>query len=321
MATNNNVPNDETRLDNNEQPNETANSPVSTNEPAKAKSSGSAWKSAAAGVAGAAAGVGGAFVSMGFKEVPAEPVTPADHNPHPHPIAEPAHFDGAHVPIAHDVNDDMSFSEAFAAARHEVGAGGVFPWHGGVYGTYYANEWNGFSDAYKQEFSGYHYEIVQEHPVAEPHPEGMAEPIVIDDPHPGNDPHPVDSDVTGSDPLDDIHSPEHDVTVISAGQMDIDGHTVDVVTALVDGHEVAMVDSNLDGNYDIAIVNDNGDPEHPSVYQLDNEHNPVEITADVHDTNDGMHDTPEMHDALYHDVDTSDHLADFNNDADVSNFA
>lgn len=38
------------------------------------------------------------------------------------------------------VNDNMSFSEAFAAARQEVGAGGVFQWHGQSYGTFYENE-------------------------------------------------------------------------------------------------------------------------------------------------------------------------------------
>ncbi|MCC8071618.1 MAG: hypothetical protein LIO90_07440 [Bacteroidales bacterium] len=39
------------------------------------------------------------------------------------------------------VNDDMTFSEAFAAAREELGPGGVFQWHGGAYATYTADEW------------------------------------------------------------------------------------------------------------------------------------------------------------------------------------
>jgi len=38
------------------------------------------------------------------------------------------------------VNDEMSFSEAFAAARTELGAGGVFAWQGQYYGTFYENE-------------------------------------------------------------------------------------------------------------------------------------------------------------------------------------
>lgn len=54
--------------------------------------------------------------------------------------------------VAH-VSDDMSFGEAFAAARAEVGPGGVFYWHGGVYGTYYADEWNAMTAEDKQEFA------------------------------------------------------------------------------------------------------------------------------------------------------------------------
>ena len=38
------------------------------------------------------------------------------------------------------VSDDVSFNEAFADARAQVGPGGVFEWHGRVYGTYYKEE-------------------------------------------------------------------------------------------------------------------------------------------------------------------------------------
>lgn len=49
---------------------------------------------------------------------------------------------GHDMDVAESVNDSMSFNQAFAAARHEVGAGGLFVWHGHTYGTYYANEWD-----------------------------------------------------------------------------------------------------------------------------------------------------------------------------------
>ena len=55
--------------------------------------------------------------------------------------------------VATGVTDDMSFSEAFASARAELGAGGYFVWHGNVYGTYYANEWNSMSEAEQNQFS------------------------------------------------------------------------------------------------------------------------------------------------------------------------
>ena len=58
--------------------------------------------------------------------------------------------DGA-LPVADSVNDSMSFSEAFSAARAEVGPGGVFEWRGNVYNTYYADEWNNMSEEDKSE--------------------------------------------------------------------------------------------------------------------------------------------------------------------------
>lgn len=56
------------------------------------------------------------------------------------------------IKLATNVNDDMSFNEAFAAARSEVGAGGVFEWRGQVYGTYYGDEWNAMTDEEKDDF-------------------------------------------------------------------------------------------------------------------------------------------------------------------------
>ncbi len=47
--------------------------------------------------------------------------------------------------LAVGVDDSMSFSQAFATARAEVGAGGVFVWRGTLYGTYYETEWNAMS--------------------------------------------------------------------------------------------------------------------------------------------------------------------------------
>lgn len=38
--------------------------------------------------------------------------------------------------------DEMSFGDAFAAARENLGPGETFEWHGNVYSTYTAEEWN-----------------------------------------------------------------------------------------------------------------------------------------------------------------------------------
>lgn len=57
------------------------------------------------------------------------------------------------IQVASNVNDNMSFSEAFAAARAEVGPGGAFEWHGNVYGTYTAEEWDNLSVEQREEYN------------------------------------------------------------------------------------------------------------------------------------------------------------------------
>jgi len=54
--------------------------------------------------------------------------------------------------VAHGTRDDMSFGQAFASARAEVGPGGVFEWRGNVYSTYVAEEWNAMTPAEKAEY-------------------------------------------------------------------------------------------------------------------------------------------------------------------------
>lgn len=66
------------------------------------------------------------------------------------PVAEMPDYD---IHCAEGVTDEMSFADAFAAARDEVGAGGVFIWRGGVYGTYYGDEWDELSPEMQTEWS------------------------------------------------------------------------------------------------------------------------------------------------------------------------
>ncbi len=120
----------------------------------KSSDGGSAAKNVALG-AGAGILMGtAATVLMGMKNAN-DPVEAADgENGNAAESSHPAWSDGE-VPVATSVNDGMSFSEAFAAARAEVGPGGAFEWHGGVYGTYYASEWNSMSAAEKAEYNSH----------------------------------------------------------------------------------------------------------------------------------------------------------------------
>ena len=68
---------------------------------------------------------------------------------------EPAEFSALEVtatPVSESDFDEMSFSEAFASAREELGAGGVFTWNGNAYNTFYKEEWEGMSSEEKQDY-------------------------------------------------------------------------------------------------------------------------------------------------------------------------
>lgn len=69
------------------------------------------------------------------------------------------------IMVATTVGEDMTFGQAFATARAEVGPGGCFEWHGNVYGTYTAEEWNALSPseqaAWNDHFSWNHIDHSQ----------------------------------------------------------------------------------------------------------------------------------------------------------------
>ncbi len=54
------------------------------------------------------------------------------------------------VPVS---EEGQSFSEAFADARNEVGAGGVFEWNGQQYNTFYAEEWQDMDETQHNEWA------------------------------------------------------------------------------------------------------------------------------------------------------------------------
>jgi hypothetical protein len=95
--------------------------------------------------------------------------------------------------VATSVNDSMNFSQAFAAARHEVGPGGLFVWHGHTYGTYYANEWNAMTpEEQNQYWADVHHTTshIEYEPQPEPEPTPDPIPDPAPDPQPDPEPHP-----------------------------------------------------------------------------------------------------------------------------------
>lgn len=101
-------------------------------------------------IGGAAAGV-----ALGAAATVLSSGTPVD-GAEAHGGEEVPTWSDGEVPVAHGVNDDMSFTEAFNTARTEVGPGGAFEWHGNIYHTYNKAEWDNMSDDDKAAF-GQHF--------------------------------------------------------------------------------------------------------------------------------------------------------------------
>lgn len=164
------------------------------------------------------------------------------------------------IDFAEGVNDDMTFSQAFAAARAEVGAGGAFVWHGTVYGTYTAGEWNSMSEVERQEYSS-HFDWNHISSTESTHTAGHTETTPNET-----------GETTGEETEETVTAQEEEENPGTSGQ-DTEDPTITinsvevsqslgmgVVDMNVNGHRGLMIDQDGDGIIDQIIVdaNDNG---------------------------------------------------------------
>ena len=133
-----------------EQPNQT----VSSNNEVEVKGAKrSNWKHVAVGATSGLLIGGVATFLMGMKRADSDSTEgEQENNNHKDELSNPEWVDDQ-IQVATSVSDDMSFGEAFAAARAEVGPGGCFEWHGNVYGTYTADEWSNMTAEQRAEWS------------------------------------------------------------------------------------------------------------------------------------------------------------------------
>ena len=162
----------------------------------------------------------------------------------------------------------MSFTDAFNSARAQVGPGGVFHWHGGIYSTYTTDEWDqmtaesreSYAQTVKPEIKAGEMEnayVAEAHTVAHSH--------VADH----DDVQPVSHESaqatvqqqTDVEPAYVAASQSHQEATTS----DDDVHVV--AQGTVQGHAAAAVDLNGDGDADVAVidVNDNQVLDDPDV--------------------------------------------------------
>lgn len=222
----------------------------------------------------------------------------------------------AEIQVADSVNDDMSFSEAFAAARNEVGPGGAFVWHGHVYGTYRADdpEWQEMSADDRAEHS--QAIIAQVHPAPYTPTEHEPPIVEVNEGVTENGTEAVSVDNGGDNGTEEVDV--HVIEDIYQGQTE-DGTLVTVGVGHVNGHHAEFVDTDGDGEVDTVLLdaNDNqvlDDSEMQSTSGMG-------ITVDDLVSDMQANNATAVDDALYGNMpDYTNDTPDYTNDADTSNF-
>lgn len=145
-----------------------------------------------------------------------------------------------------EVNDEMSFSEAFASARKQVGAGGVFEWRGKQYGTYYKTEWDSMSQAEKDRYAANVFGTSSSKSSSTPEQEQLQHDIPSENLADNSQ-----SSVSG----EDIKGELVGVQTVT----DENGNPMTIVAAKINGHNSMFVDADVDGYVDVAAMDANAD--------------------------------------------------------------
>lgn len=180
--------------------------------------------------------------------------------------------------------DSLSFKDAFDAARAQMGPGGVFTWHGNLYNTYTAAEWNAKTHQEKEQFA----EQVAPQVVEEEEDDDVQ---VASLPHEESN---VDNSLASENmqTVSNEASDDDDVRVVGFGDVVLpNGQTITVEELDYNGQRVAVIDFDQDGTPDIAMSDLNGNhrPDEGEVIDLqtgealtfpDNTSDTVEPTED-----------------------------------------
>lgn len=191
--------------------------------------------------------------------------------------------------IAKNVTEDMSFSEAFAAARAEVGPGGCFMWHGTIYGTYYANEWNSMSAAERAEFEGHFSWGAGSHTTSTHHTAHSSSSVhTADSVHTTTSAHAQATAHTSGDYVSANSTGGHatqvgdgEIRVISMGYDNDLGANVGIVEQ--NGMRMMFVDVDNDNEFEYAIADVNGNQqiEDEEVIDISDKHITMQTLQDM----------------------------------------
>lgn len=197
------------------------------------------------------------------------------------------------IEIAKGVNDDMSFSEAFAAAREEVGPGGAFEWNGGVYGTYTASEWNQMSVSERAEFND---NFSWNHVNATSGNVATVQPIEVHHHH--HHYNIIEEVEVVNEPQSDIHVEAQPVnqTIEAQPEIEVLGVVHDYETGAnigglnIDGQDIVVVDVDGDLEFDLAAsdFNHNNEIEEGEVLDIHGQGLTVDDLGGFTDPNDAI---------------------------------
>lgn len=196
------------------------------------------------GLAGIAMGTG-AFALMGF-------LNKADETSENAPVGTgEAAVVTTQAPFARNVNDEMSFQEAFQTARAEVGPGGFFEYNGKLYNTYTQQEWEDMSP----EMQGQYWSSIDQHVTSITDVEvQQADGITIQTPMEDLQQQASGADVQGEE---DKAADDVILEVDYLGELDLneDG-TADVLVVSANGNDAPdlIFDDNFDGVADRIVM-------------------------------------------------------------------
>lgn len=175
--------------------------------------------------------------------------------------SKPQHEGAQATSGAAQVSEELSFADAFTAARAQVGPGGVFTWHGNLYGTYTEAEWNAMSAEQKADFAAaatgtdLHAHHVEAQHVAHVDPVQHEEDVTpVHRPnaniHPANNEEPTPHPTPEPSPQMEDPIPEsEDVHIVARGE--VEGHYAVGYSTTHNGEvEVAVVDINDNHKWD-----------------------------------------------------------------------
>lgn len=233
-----------------------------------------------AGVAASATYEAAAATESEKEEIPITPIEESVAQPVEDPEKteeqpqEPININPEDSPLEHEVivatdegirvaqvDDNVSFAQAFADARSQVGAGGVFEWHGKVYGTYYKDEWSQMTKEERAEWQSkvdysdvrdntqdHHGNVAHHHSSAVDHGSYQAS-----DSHKGQE-------MASNAQMEDETPADGEIKVLGVQIVENDDNQPLTIIGLEapGGDQALLVDLDNDGSIDVFVHDDNG---------------------------------------------------------------